>query len=200
MTAERLFVACLLAAGVLLYLNWNSGPIQHAPGVLVPETPAQRDMDDIRFVKDGYTLTQRARFEIRARVLSRRDYAFDAGADLSPIDLALGWGPMSDQAILDQMDVNQSGRWFHLRWDLPPPLPEREAMRHSGNMHLIPANDAVLDQLEDVREGQVVWLWGYLVDARGSDGFTWNTSLSRDDTGGGSCELFYVERVLLETI
>ena len=69
-------------------------------------------------------------------------------------------------------------------------------MGHSGNMHLIPADPGVESDLDAVREGELVRLSGYLVDARGPQGFTWNTSLSRDDTGGGSCELFYVERVL----
>jgi hypothetical protein len=183
---------------VLLIVRHGEGPIEHGPGVLAPLAPVQQKVARNEMVKGEYTLTQRARFDLHARVLSRRDYRFDAGADLAPIDLALGWGPMSDQAVLDRIDVRQSARWFHLRWEPPGPLPEDVAMGHSGNMHIIPASDAVLDQLRDIRHGHVVRLWGYLVDARREDGFFWNTSLSRDDTGGGSCELFYVEGVVLE--
>ncbi len=72
-------------------------------------------------------------------------------------------------------------------------------MGHSGNMHMIPANPGVKADLDDVGEGDLVRFSGYLVDASGPNGFTWKTSLSRDDTGDGSCELFYVERVLLLT-
>ena len=36
-------------------------------------------------------------------------------------------------------------------------------------------------------------LGGELVDAVRPDGFTWRTSLSREDTGAGACELFLVE-------
>ena len=36
---------------------------------------------------------------------------------------------------------------------------------------------------------------GYLVNVGGPDGFSWNTSLRRDDTGNGACEVFYVESV-----
>lgn len=198
MTTERLFLIALLIGGVLLFQQWGGRPIEHPPGVLVPFDPVQQPVAETEFVKGDYLLRQRARFDIRARVLSRRDYSLDVGAELAPIDLALGWGPMSDQSLLDQMEISQSSRWYRLRWDGPLPVSDQVVMGHSGNMHLIPANDAVLDQLKDVREGQVVRLWGYLVDASRPDGFTWTTSLSRDDVGGGSCELFYVEAVVLE--
>jgi hypothetical protein len=41
----------------------------------------------------------------------------------------------------------------------------------------------------------VVHLEGFLVDAARPGGWRWNTSMTRDDTGGGACELIYVERV-----
>jgi hypothetical protein len=47
--------------------------------------------------------------------------------------------------------------------------------------------------LKKLRPGQIVTARGYLVDVRGPGGFTWNTSLSRTDTGAGACELFWVE-------
>ncbi len=196
MTAPRLFILCLLLAVAWLLFFREPAPVAHPPGVLVPVLPTQESVGTRTIVHGDYSLDTRARFDLQARVLSRRDYHFDRGADLVPVDLALGWGPMSDSAILDRIEVRQSGRWFYLSWENPPPLPEQVAMGHSGNMHMIPANPGVEMDLESVREGELVRLSGYLVDARGPQGFTWNTSLSRDDTGGGSCELFYVERVL----
>jgi hypothetical protein len=35
----------------------------------------------------------------------------------------------------------------------------------------------------------------WLVDIRGPGGFSWNTSLRRDDTGNGACEIVYVEEL-----
>ena len=46
-----------------------------------------------------------------------------------------------------------------------------------------------------VRRGEFVAMRGYLVTVGGPDGFYWNTSLRRDDTGNGACEVFYVESV-----
>jgi len=64
-------------------------------------------------------------------------------------------------------------------------------------MHMVPANERVARQLKSVRRGHVVRLAGYLIEARGTDGWRWKSSLSRADTGRGACELIWVERLEL---
>jgi hypothetical protein len=59
---------------------------------------------------------------------------------------------------------------------------------------MIPATDAVKDRLLGVRAGQVVTLDGYLIHADGQDGWRWQSSLSRTDTGDGACEVVWVEQ------
>ena len=49
------------------------------------------------------------------------------------------------------------------------------------------------DQLLSVRPGQILELHGQLIRADGSDGWHWVSSLSRTDTGDGSCEVVWVE-------
>ena len=41
----------------------------------------------------------------------------------------------------------------------------------------------------------LIYLKGQLVEVKSSDGWTWRSSLSREDTGGGACELMLVEEV-----
>ena len=36
----------------------------------------------------------------------------DRESDLAPVDLALGWGRMSDEAILKDIQISQSGRFY----------------------------------------------------------------------------------------
>jgi hypothetical protein len=62
----------------------------------------------------------------------------------------------------------------------------------------VPADASVEHKLRKLRPGQIVHLSGYLVDVRGPGGFTWNTSLRRDDTGAGACEIMWIESVALE--
>lgn len=190
----------LLLAAVLLVLigavsHWHRRPLHPAAGVLAPNDPLQVDLDHgAKLQRDDVTLTTRAHFDITARVLSREDYSWGADGKLIPEDLALGWGRMSDSAVLAQIDISQSGRFYYWRVQQFP-IPQREIEQHSANMHLIPADAGVKHQLEQVRQGQVLHLQGFLVDATRADGWRWNTSLTRDDTGAGACELIYVESV-----
>jgi hypothetical protein len=99
---------------------------------------------------------------------------------------------MSDQQILEKFEISQSGRFYFWRVEHYP-IPRQEIVANSANMHMVPASDEVHEVLGDVREGHVVHLRGYLVNIRGQDGWHWNTSLQRTDTGNGACELIWVE-------
>ena len=174
---------------------WHRRPLLQPPGVLAPDAPLQVDLEHGAQLQQGkVTLTTRAHFDITARVLSRRDYSFGADARLIPEDLALGWGRMSDSAVLAQIDISQSDRYYY--WRVKQfPIPRREIETSSANMHMIPADAGVLRQLRAVRPGEVVHIEGFLVDASRADGWHWNTSMTRDDTGAGACELVYVESI-----
>lgn len=133
-----------------------------------------------------------AGFSIDARVLSRKDYSLGREAELSPTDLALGWGRMREDAVLQQLDISQSSRWYRYRWDGHPPLTPAEIGLSSANMHMIPADATVAKTLRGVRKGETVRINGWLVEARSPDGWRWRSSTSREDTGGGACEVVYV--------
>ena len=134
---RRLFILSAVAFAYLLARQWEERPISHAPGVLVPETPAQMNVQPSTFMMDEYQITRRAGFEIRARVLSTQNYYLHKESDLSLIDLALGWGLMSDQAALDRIKISQSSRWYRTRWDFPAPLSDQQVIANSSNMHTV---------------------------------------------------------------
>ena len=62
-------------------------------------------------------------------------------------------------------------------------------------MHLIPATPEVASTLAGLKEGQHIRLSGQLVRVDGDDGYRWASSLSREDTGDGACELIWVEQL-----
>ena len=193
-----LFVVLVLLAG-MAYRDWSLREIEYPPGVLVSELPKQVNVRGLASVTmDGYELTPRAEFEIRARVLARKDYNWGTEADLSPVDLALGWGVMSDQAVLDRIEISQGSRWYYTRYELPAPISDKEIIQNSGNMHMVPAQNRIRKKLQDVRVGDIVRLRGRLVDIDHPSGWHWRTSLSRDDTGSGSCEIVYLEDIEIE--
>ena len=190
--AHRLAALAVLAA----VLAGCQGAVRPAPGILAPDAPVQTAPGDVPLLrKDDYVVQPMARFAVEARVLSAKRYRRGREADLAPVDLALGWGPMSDQAVLDQLDISQARRFYF--WEARRlPIPKRDISRHSANMHLIPATETVREALLKVRPGELVRFSGYLVHVRASDGWRWRSSLTRDDVGGGACELVWVEELI----
>ena len=194
----RIFILSLIVLGYLVIRDWDSGPIEHPPGVLVAERPVQADLQPTTFMLGDYQLTRKASFEIRARVLSKEPYYLGRTADLAPVDLALGWGAMSDSAVLSQIDISQSARWYRTRYDLPPPIADKQIIFNSSNMHMIPARKDIERSLKKLREGDIVVIKGTLVDVDHDSGWYWRSSMSRLDTGDGACELVYVESLSVE--
>lgn len=158
------------------------------------EAPLQSDVPASLqpFALSAATLQPLAGFSIEARVLSRQDYRMGREADLSPTDLALGWRSMREEAVLSQLDISQSSRWYSYRWKDQPPLPPGEIARNSANMHMIPASDAIADALARIGKDDDVRIDGWLVEAKAPDGWLWRSSTTREDTGGGACEVVYV--------
>ncbi|MBI4694716.1 MAG: hypothetical protein HY749_11920 [Gammaproteobacteria bacterium] len=192
----KLWLTLLVALGLGWWLHGGSER-QHAPGELAPGEPVQSaPEDDSPRVFKGFTITPLADFAITARVLGRKDYGHDRESQLAPTDLALGWGAMSDTGVLQHLDIGQGGRWY--RWSTHElPIPAREIATHSANMHLVPANEDIAEVIGNVRTGDVVTLRGQLIEAAAPDKWRWKSSLSRTDTGGGSCELVWVEEITL---
>lgn len=167
--------------------------------VTLQDDPIQTKMEDLEeevapwHFRD-FRIVPLVRFEAEARILSASHYSFDDNAKLVKVDLALGWGPMSEDHVLEKIDISQSNRFYFWHTD-DPPIPLREIETHSANMHLIPANEAIEDSLEDAEKDEKVRFRGYLVRAERTDGWRWQSSLTREDTGNGSCELVWVEKL-----
>ena len=188
-----------LAVIVLAWLAYSHlhAPITHPPGVLVAEDPAQTAVlpDDKPFTSGQFQLQPLAHFELHARVLARKTYRYDRQSALVPVDLAVGWGPMSDHAVLDRLTISQSMRFFWYEWTGTPPIPPDQIVSHATNLHLIPASPAIESCSKALRPGELIHLRGLLLEATGPEIATWRSSLSRTDTGNGACELVWVEEL-----
>ncbi|PAJ72926.1 hypothetical protein CJF42_18725 [Pseudoalteromonas sp. NBT06-2] len=191
----------LIIVGAAWELYNYSGQVSLGPGVMVSELPQQESIDSpVSYSIDDYSITETAKFSIRAKVLSRKNYHIGREADLSPIDLALGWGNMSDEVVLEKIKISQSRRFY--RWHVESfPIPRREIETHSANMHIIPANDKVKSVIDRVRKGDIIEISGSLVNVMSNtDDWHWSSSLTRNDTGKGACELIWVESLDIVTL
>ncbi len=148
--------------------------------------------------RKGYAITELAPYTETLRVLSTESYSFDREADLSPLDIAAGWGPMADPAIYKQFHVSQSGRWYYWQTDRFP-IPRREVETHSSNIHIVPATPEIARALKKVRPDDLIEVDGSLIEIKAADGWRWKSSLSREDTGQGACELLLLKKISVQS-
>ncbi|MFT6397638.1 MAG: hypothetical protein ACJAYU_002392 [Bradymonadia bacterium] len=185
-----LFLVALVAA-----ISWTLRD-PWAETVLISTEPEQGELieNPRSWPYEGAVVTEVATFELHAVVLSQKAYRLDHFASVVPLDLALGWGIMSDPVVLRELKISQRNRWFWIRWTEGFRHSETEIFLASSNVHILPANDAVRRQLRYVDPGDNVHLSGLLVDVS-LEGGQLRSSRSRADRGGGACEVFYVNYV-----
>ena len=185
--------AALLTLGVIGYLI--ARPVRYPAGMLVGVPPAQGAAGGLQpwALPDGTRVIPLASYEISARLLHRERYRFDAMADIAPVDFGVGWHRMSDQSVIDGFSFSNSGRYLSYTT-----ASAEEAAMCAGsacNMHMLPANERVRDRLLDLDQGEVFFAKGYLVSVERPGMNPWTSSLTRDDTGQGACEIMWIEEI-----
>jgi hypothetical protein len=191
----RAAILIVFASILCLAVFWD-GPEPRTPaGVLVPYEPDQENLQTPHQWQFKDTqVTGLANFRVRARVLLTEHYWWGRDADVSPVDLTLGWRIMSDQEVLDGLRIYRMRRAY--AWmprDGRLPAAEADIISHSANMHMVPATPELADRLRAVHIGDLIDIRGYLIEIKFPDGGTWRSSLTRTDTGNGACELVWVD-------
>lgn len=170
-------------------VDWQADPVQ---------APTDRPPFRIETRKGTVSLNPRYAFDAAGEVAAAERYRFDGGAFLSPVDVVLTWGRLPAEPYRSLIDYGQMTRFYFWRTDSNE-VDLAYVQGHSSNMHLIPANENVRRAILSIGGGDAVRLHGLLVDASLDDGFQWPTSVSRDDSGPGACELIWVEQVQVGT-
>ncbi len=191
---------CLL---ILFWVKSGEGR-RYPPGILINTAPEQLDMSEAKvWKKDEYKLKALAKYKIQARVLSTYHYHFpEAGADISPVDLAVGWGIMSDQKVLDKIlpCSFQNNRAWLIKICSPLNISIYSIMSSSAHMHIIPKDKNMKALIQKLRKGDLIEMSGYLVEVT-SDKFAepWRSSLSRTDHAtifaSTGCEIMWVDEL-----
>ena len=208
-SATRWALAAVLLLGAIIwgtmyYRGLPTGTVDASTVIDVSAEPKQGPIlagEPIEII-DGDVhafLTPVAEFRISARVLSTCRYSEgDRLGEVSPIDLALGWGIMSQDGLLKQLRITQNNRWFSFR-SSNSKLPYADIQRSATNLHAIPANDNIRRALLSIRKDDLILFDGELVNVYGSHGkeiFEMKTSRTRDDGGAGACEIMRIETVI----
>jgi hypothetical protein len=175
-------------------------------GVLDASTDPQQltydEKDPITLNAHGsqYKIFRLAQYKITARILSKKHYTFDDLSDIVPYDFALGWGVLASNHYDNQVKFNQYSRWYHFIRSQNCSLSEEYIYQHSANTHIIPANQNIKKTIAKTKHHAIIELEGYLVRIESHQNVgtrTFESSLSRLDTGAGACEVMYVNKVTM---
>jgi len=173
------------------------------PALLSPPVQVMLSNPEV-FTFKGCTITKLASYVVTGRILCRFDcFVLDGMYDLAPVDLGLGWNFMADKRMISQMNIYSGGRTMGI---YPPQslfryypnkqlIDWKQIYPNFSHNHIIPANDHIKQIVQSLHRGQVVTLRGFLVTVNRPGFAPWRSSLSRDDTGEGACEIMYVDDV-----
>ena len=192
----------ILTTLILAYMVYDSNNIKKSniySELTIDNEPFQDSTNKPPFYINKYKVTPLRKYKIQARILSKKEYNNDDPADFNMnFDLALGWKEMSDLNNLEKISISQRNRWYY--WKTPEFFISREQIEHnSSNHHIIHSSDRMYDELDNLDENQIIEMEGYLVKVEDENAKkTWVSSLTREDTRGGACEIFYVERLIIK--
>ena len=202
--AHALALCALAAAGPAGCRDWKE---KVDPGRARGE-PVQEELrgaPPIEYQRKGFRvrLTPRATYQVTGYAVEKSTVLLDEWDFVTPMDLALAWGPVASPEVLSRLDFHLSRRYVSWRWQGQAPLGPGVLASHIANHHLIPSSEEVEAAVKDVRVGDVVSLSGKLVDLEVRDEggrvrFQNRTSLTRHDAGSGACEQIWVEAVVVD--
>lgn len=190
----------VLACGIWLYTflgapiyrhselkpDYGSDPLQES---LAAYEPIQ-----MNFGQHEIILYPLADYSISAYLVSKRRYRGGFMNELSPWDYALLWGNV--QHMLKDLKFDQIVRFCLYSYKSGATVDPSYVAEHMANTHLIPANANIRKAMARAKKGDSVRLEGYLVRVHatrdGKTEATWQSSLTRNDTGNGACEVMYV--------
>lgn len=202
---SKIIIALFISISFIIYyiINIPSGENNTSELINTSYTPIQTNIMGIPSISktygdNKYSIMPIATYKISALILSKEAYYFDSNNDLSKYDLVLGWGDITIPENLKYIHISQYNRWYYYSAKSGSPLSLPYIAQHSSNHHIIHSNENILKAIKSLKKGDKVILEGFLVNINLNNGrntFVWNSSLSRNDTQNGSCEVFYVKKV-----
>jgi hypothetical protein len=197
------FLVCVICAFYLSVRDVALPDVSLIDRTITEAEPLQEVSDARAFTTTikgyTYTLTPKATYDISGLVVSqhRGDALFnlDHKADPGNIkDVCVAWGEAITNGSYRKVKFSSGEFTCSYSWSgviTPAFNPEK-----ASNNHLIPANSVIARQIGAIHVGDQIRLTGLLVDYKvtkdGQDIFTRRTSLTRNDTGNGACEILYV--------
>lgn len=189
----------------ILYSSFSSQEkINNSSDIFCKEDPIQNTCSDIQnlsiegisseYYKD-VVIVAKAEYTIQARLVLKTEYN-DQNSGIAKCDLALAWGDIAKISNIKDVTYSQSNRWYYFTTHNILKFSVKYVGEHSCNLHAIASTKKIQKEIDSLKQYDIVRLKGYLVNVtwknENDSSYYWNSSLRRDDSGDGACELMYI--------
>jgi hypothetical protein len=180
MTKTRLALLIIAITGAVLWYRHAPGVKQEprpADGVLVGAEPRWGAASVGKYA--SYTQLganesiPTGAYDVTGRVLARRSYPASGFSEQITLELVLGWGPMSDNRVLDHLSISQEDRTMRIDPRAGLALELDAAYAAAINISVYSDFDEHRAALESVKVGDVIHMIGWTLRLRNSQGETW---------------------------
>lgn len=180
------------------------------PEILQEPTQSPTTSREISFERDGYSYILTPLYDYTIQGLAVSTQPYDTWYNLSRVaktftkDICLIWGEtVEKRGYQDKtLKISQDFRFcLYEYWSNELVFNANEL----SNSHLIPRDAEVEKKIRSIQAGDQIRMRGKLVNVDGTlidvagkyerEKTMWQTSISRDDTGAGACEVMYVEEI-----
>lgn len=201
----KIFLLISIVLFVYSYFEKDSLPGKEDILDQLYQEPIQTETDVAPFTKEKggivYNITPIYNYELYGLVVSYHhskswlDYYHEKWKDFINIkDICVVWGYNIETEVYKEMKFN-SGSWtcyFEFKSGTTQEVWSKFKNDSGSNNHLLSDIEEVNEMIMNVKEGDQVYLKGYLVEYSYGEEFRRGTSITRTDTGNGACETIYV--------
>jgi len=191
---EKILVTCIVIS-LIIFGNIVLNPSLYE-GVIPDPVQTILEKPETVYISDdegNIPIVLLAEYTVQGVIKSKKKYT-DYSSRVSQYDVALAWGNLNEKEIDSHIRYSQSRRWYYFNFDKNVSVSSSYIAEHSANVHLINQDLLVLRKIENLNVNDHIKLIGYLVKVNFDNG-TWESSLTRTDTGNGACEIMYVTDV-----
>jgi hypothetical protein len=204
---RALNVTIIISFGLVLYAQYHKGELP-GPAQIVKQMrdePVQTDISRPKFVLahrgSSYDIYPKAEYLIKGVVVTHNNISgiadiYHTSKSVDVKDLCLVWGESLFSGIYKKLT------YWSEPWTCNVAFKDREVARQFdpaqfSNNHLLPKNEAIGAKINAIHVADQVSIKGLLIDycPMGEPDMMRKTSLTRDDTGNGACEVLYVEDI-----
>ena len=199
--------AIIISFGLVLYAQSRKGELP-SPKLIVEamrRDPIQADISTPKFILShrgsSYDIYPKARYSINGVVVTHNNIAgiadiYHTSKSVDVKDLCLVWGDNLFSGIYKKVSY-WSEPWTCNFMFKDPNVGDGFDKEQLSNNHLLPKNEAIAAKINSIHVADQVSIKGMLINYCPMDApeMMRKTSLTRDDTGNGACEVLYVEEI-----